>query len=134
MVGQLQLARVTWKASCFGGSDIEEHLFSIRRDHVNRTITHLYRGPFAMRLAFTKKLPLGRKVGCSPCDDSLQALHRLLVRSSTDVARTVIVIVRKYAADFGVLLDACGPIMLMPVQVAILLHLGERPLLVAQIV
>ena len=42
-------------------------------------------------------------------------------------------IVRKYAADFAVLLDACGPIMLIPVQVAVLLHLGERPLLVAQI-
>src|ERR1700730_17311685 len=127
MVGQLHFARVAWKASCLGGSDIEEHLFRIRGDNVNRTITHLYCGPLGMRLSLRDELTLGWKTGLRFCGDGLQALHRFLVRSSADVARTVIVIVRKYAADFAVLLDACGPIMLIAVQVAFLLHLGERP-------
>src|SRR6267378_3909740 len=100
MVGQLQFARVAWQTSSLEASDIEEHLFRIRRDNVNRTIAHPYRGPFGMRLPFMKKLPLGRKVGGSLCDNGLQPLDRFLVRSSANVARTVIVIVRKYAADF----------------------------------
>src|ERR1700716_1720397 len=131
MIGQLHLARVARKASCFGGSDIEEHLFRIRRDNVNRTIAHFYCGPFGMWLSLTKELLTGRQVGCSLCDDSLQALDRFFIRGPADVAGTVIVIVRKYAADFAVLLDARGPIMLISVEVAILLHLGERQLLVA---
>ncbi len=132
MVGQLHFARVAWKASGLRGSDIEEHLFRIRRDHMDRTIAHLHGGPLGMRLPGEEKFALRRQARRSFHDDGFQPPHRLLVRSPANVARAVIVIVGEYATDFAVLLDARGPIMLISVLVAILLHLGERPLLIAQ--
>src|SRR5208337_3384126 len=87
---------------------------------------------FRMRLPRHVEYALWRQTGGPVGDDGFQALYRFLIRSTADVTRAVIVIVREYATDFTVLLDASGPVALILVQLPILLNLGELLLLALQ--
>src|ERR1700686_4000670 len=125
MVGQFHLTRVAWKSGGLGGRDIKKHLFRISGDHVNGAFAYLHRRPSRMRLSLTEELARWRKARRALRDDGFQPLHGFLIRSAADVARAVIVIVREYAADFTIPLDARGPIVLILLLFLILLHLGH---------
>src|ERR1022692_3447880 len=132
MVGQLHFAGIARKSGGLGRRDIEEHLVGVRGYHVDRAITYLHGRPLRMRLPGNEELARRRQAGGPLSDYGFQPLDGFLIRRSADISRAVIVIVGVHAADFSVLLDACGPVALIAVLLPILLRLGEPLMLVLQ--
>src|SRR5580704_2528324 len=114
MVSQLHFPRVAGKSSGLCGRDIEKHLLGIRGDHMYRPVADLHRSTLGMRENREYGVHIQRKAGGASCHNGLEALHRFLSRRPTNVARTVIVIISTHPTDFTVLLDARGPIPLIP--------------------
>src|SRR6202034_672125 len=81
VIGQLHFARITRKPSSLRWRDVEKHLLRIRRDHVNRTIPHLYRRRIALifLLSVKQQAVLWRQARHFMRHNRLQPLHILLV-------------------------------------------------------
>src|SRR5580700_11782155 len=93
---------------------------------MNRTIANLHGRPFCAILPAKEKSVLRWQAGHALRDDGFQMFHVLLVRSATDVASPVIMVVSENAADFAVQLDAPRPVALMPCLRTILVNLCQR--------
>src|SRR5215469_6251217 len=133
MVGQLHFAGVSRQLFGFQRSDIQEHLLSCGRNHVDRSVSYFDLRPLGMRLPPEKVgLTLRREACRAFSDDGLEPLHRILVGRTTDVPRPVIVVIREDVADFAVMVYSAGPIALIPFLVAVLLHLNQTISLVPQ--
>src|ERR1017187_1560917 len=120
VIRQLHLTGVARKASSLDRCDVEKHLVGGRRDHMHGTIAYLHYG-FGLRLPTGHRSPLRSHTYVTLRDDSFQSLYGFFIRSTANVARTVIVVVREQSADFSVALHACGPITLESLLIAIFL-------------
>ena len=132
MIRQLHLTRITREPGGPRGLDIEEHLVGGRGNHMNRTIAYLHRGPLGMRSAGREEPSLWGQADTTLRDNGFQPFHRFFIWSTADIARAVVVIVREHAADFAVLNDACSPIALISLMIAIPLSPDKSTLLAAQ--
>src|SRR5580658_5944883 len=134
MIGQLHFAGVTRKSGGLSGCDVEKHLLRFHRDYMDRPIAHFDHGPLRMRLPrYARSIPALRRKARRPFgDDRFEPLYGILIRRSTDVAGTVIMIVRVYTTHFAVLFYASSPIVLVTVPVPIRLDFGEASLLSSQ--
>src|SRR5262249_22885470 len=84
VIGQQQIAFITWQSLDLLGTNVEKHLFRRGRNNLQWSIV--------------------------PGDDLIQHAHRVFARRATSVAGAVVVIVSKNAADFSVQIDAAWPV------------------------
>src|SRR5689334_12316766 len=123
MVGQFHFARVSRQACGFGGSDIQKHLVRRCGKNMNGSLSDFYLGPLRMRLPRKIERPYGWKARRALGNNRLQTLYGFLIRCSSDIARSIIVVIREEAADFPVVLHSRFPILLKSFLGALLVHL-----------
>ena len=99
---------------------------------MNRTIAYLHRGPLGMRSAGREEPFLRRQADTTLRDNGFQPFHRFFIRSPANIARAIVVIVREHSASRAVLHDACSPVALISLMIAIPLFPDKSSLLAAQ--
>src|SRR5579864_2956603 len=99
---------------------------------MNRSLSDFYLGPLRMRLPRKIERPYGWKGRHALGNDRFQTLYGFLIRCSSDIARSVIVVIREEAADFPVVFHSRGPIILKSFLGAVLVHLHQSFPLILQ--
>src|SRR3984885_6002685 len=101
MIGQLHFPCITWKS---GG---------LRRDHMHGSVPDLHWGPHRARPITKRKVLRKGQARHALRYDRFQSFDIFLLRSTTDVTGSVVVVVSEYSAGLSVLFDTSRPVSLM---------------------
>ena len=101
-------------------------MLGIRGNHIDRPIANFHLWPLGMWV-LVRRLggSTGRQAGRTLRENGFQSLHRLLVGSTANISRSVVVIIGEHTTDLTIVQDARGPVVLVTIQIVFLLRPTE---------
>src|ERR1700722_5518761 len=100
---------------------------------MHRAVADFYRRTFGLRCLIPEEFVYRGQTCRAFCDDGFEAPDEIFAGSTSDVSGAVVVVVGEEAANFAVLLNAPGPVVLMVFLHAVLIDAGKRSYLALQV-